>query len=107
MPISRKVQSKIPLNPEKAKANMQEQTAEVLEEGRDQVKREVKRVCQFCQRKTTPVYFDAATLRRFLNDRGKIYPRTKSKCCAKHQRRVQKEIKRARHLALLPFTARV
>ncbi len=43
-------------------------------------------------------------MRPFLTDRGKIKSRRKTSLCAKHQRRVSVAIKRARHLALLPFT---
>lgn len=66
-----------------------------------------KKLCQFCSNKTEPHYFDMVALRRFINDRGRIVARTRSGSCAKHQRRITKEIKRARHLALLPFTIRV
>lgn len=66
-----------------------------------------KKVCQFCSNKTEPHYFDMVALRRFINDRGRIVARARSGSCAKHQRRITKEIKRARHLALLPFTVRV
>jgi small subunit ribosomal protein S18 len=45
------------------------------------------------------------TLRRYLTDRGKIKSRRKTGTCAKHQRRLAVAVKRARHLALLPFTA--
>jgi small subunit ribosomal protein S18 len=44
-------------------------------------------------------------LRRFLTDRGKIRPRRQTGTCARHQRRLAVAVKRARHLALLPFTA--
>jgi small subunit ribosomal protein S18 len=44
-------------------------------------------------------------LRRFISDRGKIRPRRQTGTCALHQRRLAQAIKRARHLALLPFTA--
>lgn len=67
----------------------------------------LKKVCQFCSNKTEPHYFDIVALRRFINDRGRIVTRVRSGSCAKHQRRITKEIKRARHLALLPFTVRV
>lgn len=67
----------------------------------------LKKVCQFCTNKTEPHYFDTNAIRRFINDRGRIVIRTRSGCCAKHQRRVTREIKRARHLSLLPFTVRV
>lgn len=65
-----------------------------------------KKYCHFCVSKTEPVYWDAAILRRYLSDRGRIYPRQRNGACAKHQRRVSREIKHARHLALLPFTVR-
>ncbi|MDO8498765.1 MAG: 30S ribosomal protein S18 [bacterium] len=65
-----------------------------------------KKVCRFCQSKAEPHYFDAAALRRYLSDRGRIYPRGRSGACAKHQRRISREIKRARHLSLLPFTVK-
>lgn len=63
-----------------------------------------KKACPFCGGKNEPHYYDAAALRRFLSDRGRIQPRSRSGVCSKHQRRVTTEIKRARHLALLPFT---
>ncbi|MDO8570683.1 MAG: 30S ribosomal protein S18 [Candidatus Daviesbacteria bacterium] len=65
----------------------------------------VKKKCAGC--KTEPRYWDAMTLRRSLSDRGRIYPRTRTGCCAKHQRKLTREVKRARHLALLPFTVKV
>ncbi len=50
-------------------------------------------------------YKDADFLRRFLTDRGKIKARRKTGVCTRHQRQLAVAIKRARHLALLPFTA--
>jgi len=50
-------------------------------------------------------YKDVQGLRRFLSDRGKIRPRRQTGTCARHQRELAHAIKRARHLALLPFTA--
>jgi len=50
-------------------------------------------------------YKDVAKLRRFITERGKILPRRISGNCAKHQRQVTLAIKRARNIALLPFTA--
>jgi small subunit ribosomal protein S18 len=65
-----------------------------------------RKVCAFCLEKTRTIdYKDVATLRRFLTDRGKIRSRRKTGTCAKHQRRLAVAVKRARHLALLPFTA--
>ncbi len=66
-----------------------------------------KRVCFFCQSKTNPSYTDIVTLRRFTTDRVKIVARAKSNLCSKHQRAVTRQIKYARHLALLPFVPKV
>lgn len=66
-----------------------------------------KKVCAFCTNKTMPFYTDTVSLRRFLTERGKIVPKLRSGLCSKHQRKVTTEIKRARHLALLPFTPKV
>jgi small subunit ribosomal protein S18 len=65
-----------------------------------------RKVCAFCLEKTKYIdYKDTATLRRFLTERGKIKSRRKTGTCAKHQRPLAIAIKRARYLALLPFTA--
>lgn len=66
-----------------------------------------KRVCLFCQSKTTPIYTDTMSLRRILTDRVKIVPKARNGLCSKHQRSATKQIKHARHLALLPFTPKV
>lgn len=50
-------------------------------------------------------YKDAGRLRRFVSDRGKIEPRRKTGTCARHQRKLTDALKRARYLALLPYTA--
>ncbi|MBQ7265881.1 MAG: 30S ribosomal protein S18 [Firmicutes bacterium] len=66
--------------------------------------RRKKRVCSFCVDKvTTADYKDVAKLRRFISERGKILPRRITGNCAKHQRVLTTAIKRARHLALLPY----
>ena len=65
-----------------------------------------RKVCGFCLERSTRIdYKDASALRRYLTERGKIKSRRKTGTCAKHQRRLAIAIKRARHLALLPFTA--
>lgn len=65
-----------------------------------------KKVCAFCVDKIDRVdYKDALKLRRYVTERGKIEPRRKTGTCARHQRRLTIAIKRARHLALLPYTA--
>jgi small subunit ribosomal protein S18 len=64
-----------------------------------------RKVCQFCVEKTDVIdYKDAGKLRRFISERGKIEPRRKIGTCAKHQRTLTTALKRARHIALLPFT---
>ena len=64
------------------------------------------KVCNFCLDKVREVpYKDADLLRRYLTDRGKIRPRRQTGTCARHQRSLALAVKRARHLALLPFTA--
>jgi small subunit ribosomal protein S18 len=65
-----------------------------------------RRVCQFCVDKATSIdYKDPGRLRRYISDRGKIEPRRKTGTCARHQRMLTEALKRARHVALLPFTA--
>ena len=65
-----------------------------------------RRVCLFCQDKIENIdYKDTALLRAYISDRGKIAPRRKSGACARHQRRLAIAIKRARHLALLPYVS--
>ena len=66
-----------------------------------------KKQCFFCTTNRDVVdYKDAETLRRFMSVQAKIYPRRKSGLCAYHQRRLATAIKRARYLALIPFTTR-
>src|ERR1700738_293011 len=65
-----------------------------------------RKVCQFCVDKIKEVDSkDLGRLRRFLSERGKIEPRRKTGTCAAHQRSLNVALKRARQLALLPFTA--
>ena len=64
-----------------------------------------RKVCVFCVEKIVDIDFkDAGRLRRFVSDRGKIEPRRKTGTCAKHQRRLSVALKRARFMALLPYT---
>ncbi len=73
---------------------------------RERGRRPRKKVCAFCMDKIEHIdYKDVARLRRFTTERGKILPRRISGNCAKHQRQVTVAIKRARNIALLPFTA--
>lgn len=73
---------------------------------RDRGRRPRRKVCSFCVDKVEHIdYKDVAKLRRFVTERGKILPRRISGNCAKHQRQVTVAVKRARNIALLPFTA--
>ena len=68
--------------------------------------RKRKKVCQFCVDKVQDIdYKDVAKLRRYVSERAKILPRRITGTCAKHQRQLTIAIKRARHIALLPFSA--
>lgn len=63
-----------------------------------------KKVCTFCTDKADYIdYKDIAKLRRFVSDRAKILPRRMTGVCAVHQRELTIAIKRARHIALLPY----
>jgi len=65
-----------------------------------------RKVCQFCVDKVSAIdYKDTAKLRKYVSDRGKILPRRMTGTCAMHQRQLTEAIKRARHVALLPYTA--
>lgn len=67
--------------------------------------RRKKRVCAFCVDKVTDIdYKDINRLKKYITERGKILPRRISGNCARHQRRLTIAIKRARIMALLPFT---
>ena len=65
-----------------------------------------RKVCQFCVDKVEHIdYKEFVHLRRYINERGKILPRRMSGTCAKHQRQLSIAIKRARAIALQPYTA--
>ncbi len=64
-----------------------------------------RKICRFCVEKDVALnYKEPATLKLYISERGKIVPRRISGNCAKHQRKMSTEIKRARSLALLPYT---
>lgn len=96
-------------------AEYEDEELEELEEeprrpaGRGQQRRYAasrRKRCQFCVDKVDTIdYKDVGLLRQFLTEQGKIVARRKTGTCARHQRRLAVAIKRARHLALLPFTA--
>ena len=65
-----------------------------------------KKVCQFCADKVEHIdYKDTAKIRIFVSERSKILPRRVTGTCAKHQRQLTEAIKRARHIALLPYSS--
>lgn len=65
-----------------------------------------RKVCSFCLERVEHIdYKEVSRLRRYLSDRAKILPRRTTGTCARHQRALTRALKRARHLALLPFTA--
>lgn len=67
--------------------------------------RKRKKVCNFCIDKMNVIdYKDTNRLKKYVSERGKILPRRITGNCAKHQRALTIAIKRARHIALLPYT---
>lgn len=66
--------------------------------------RKKKKVCMMCTGKKNINYKEPETLRRYINEKGKIVPRRVTGTCARHQRYIAREIKRARAIALLPYT---
>jgi small subunit ribosomal protein S18 len=63
-----------------------------------------KKVCVFCGKDSVIDYKDTAKLKRYVSERGKILPRRITGNCAKHQRALTVAVKRARHIALMPYT---
>ncbi len=77
-----------------------------MERTNNRGKRTRKKVCAFCVDKVTEIdYKDVPKLRRYLSERGKIVPRRVTGTCARHQRQLTTAIKRARHVALLPYVS--
>lgn len=113
MPVRREVKSKVLLpkksiEPEAEEVKVPMVVSEVngkeLTEVEQPPKKKVR--CQFCDNQSEPEYWNSTTLRRFISDRGRIQARSRTYLCAKHQRRLTKQIKYARHLSLLPFLVR-
>lgn len=70
------------------------------------MRRAKKKICGFCVDKVTDIdYKEIAKLKKYVSERGKILPRRISGNCAKHQRQMTNAVKRARHIALLPYTS--
>ena len=95
--------------PVEAPAEDTKETKEGAQGGRPAKKnfkrQNLKKVCLFCQEKSTIDYKETAKLRKFISEGGKILPRRMTGTCAKHQRELATAIKRARIAALLPFKA--
>lgn len=62
-----------------------------------------KKVCVFCGKDNVIDYKDTAKLKKYVSERGKILPRRITGTCAKHQRALTVAIKRARHVAMMPY----
>lgn len=73
---------------------------------RRRLQKKVVKNCYFCENKKNPNLEDVSELSKFLTERGKIVPRMRSGLCAKHQKKLTKAVKHARHLALLSFVVR-
>ncbi|MCR5520802.1 MAG: 30S ribosomal protein S18 [Lachnospiraceae bacterium] len=72
---------------------------------RKRIIRRKKKVCSFCVEAGSAIdYKDINKIKKYISERGKILPRRISGTCAKHQRALTVAIKRARHLALLPYS---
>ncbi len=70
-------------------------------------RRPLNDVCPYCDNKTLPDYKNYQDIEKYITDRRKILGRSRSGICAKHQKVLAREIKRARHLALLPFSGKL
>lgn len=66
-----------------------------------------KKICWYCKSNIQPAYWDVLSLKKYISDRGRITSRQRSGVCSKHQRKLACEIKRARHLSLVPFVVRI
>ena len=66
-------------------------------------RRKKKKICQMCAGKSVD-YKDVMIINKYINEKGKIMPRRMTGACAKHQRHIAQQIKRARAIALLPYT---
>jgi small subunit ribosomal protein S18 len=69
------------------------------------VRKKLNAKCPFCEESVQPFYGEPRRLKSFLTDKGKIISRSRSGVCQKHQRQLATAVKRARHLALLPYVS--
>jgi small subunit ribosomal protein S18 len=80
--------------------------ARITRKKQNRYKKPKRKVCEFCVNKATGIDFkNVARLKRCVSERGKILPRRTTGTCARHQRWVSEAVKRAREIALLPFSA--
>lgn len=85
--------------------NVKEKSDKAEAQMRRRPMRRRKKVCVFCADANKAIdYKDVATLKRFVSERGKILPRRVTGTCAKHQRALTVAVKRARHVALMPYS---
>lgn len=77
--------------------------AKKLKKRFNKIEEKVAKNCTFCKGLKEPSYKDYEALSKFMNDRAKVIGKDRTGICAKHQKRLATAIKRARHLALLPF----
>ena len=70
---------------------------------RKRAPRRRRKVCVFCGKDNTIDYKDVNKLKRYVSERGKILPRRVTGNCAKHQRAITVAVKRARHMAIMPY----
>lgn len=105
-----KVDSTAALKDVKEVSNIVSIDNEVEDSSHEQVKKQTKQAkvklsCSLCSSKSKDAlkYYNVALLKKFVSVRGKMIPRSKSGVCAKHQRMLRREVRRARILAFLPF----
>ena len=85
---------------------MEQRNENEMEQGQDRRYYARPKICQFCADKQVAIdYKQVDVLRRFVTEEGKIRPRRQTGTCARHQRELAGAIKRARHLAFLPYVA--
>jgi len=87
-------------------ANNKKQNRRNNDDDNQKFRKPRKKVCPFCADHSKIIdYKDSKSLERYITEKGKILPRRVTGVCAKHQREVTTEIKRARHIGLLPYVA--
>jgi len=77
-----------------------------MKPSKKKVKKIPRGLCAVCKKEITLDYKDAETLKKFTSERGRILPRSRTRLCAKHQRHLSEQLKRARFLGLLPFVVK-